>query len=107
MADTLGTFTQKHDYYLQIMKKAQELNDQILIKLILKKLTRLGITGAVSTTGECIIIPFPTIHCSTKLKEYERTTWWTLVKLTLAVPGSLVALFLLAVYNLTPKGVMW
>ncbi len=107
MADTFGTVSQKRDYYLQIMQKAQKLNDQILIKLILKKMTRLGITGAVSTTGECTIIPFPTIHCSTKLKEYDRTTWWTLVKLTLAVPGSLVALFLLAVYNLTPKGVMW
>ena len=107
MADSPGTFTQKHDYYLQIMKKAQKLNDQVLIKLILKKLTRLGITGAVSTTGECLVIPFPTIHCTTKVTKYEPPNWWTLVKLTLAVPGSLVALFLLAIYNFTPKGVMW
>ena len=72
MADTFGSVTQKRDYYLQMMQKAQKLNDQILIKLILKKLTRLGITGAVSTSSECIIIPFPTIHCSTKVTKYER-----------------------------------
>ena len=102
MADTFGTFTQKHDYYLQIMQKAQKLNDQKLIKLILKKLTQLGITGAISTTSECIVIPFPTIHCSTKVTENVRPDWWTLAKLTLAIPGSLVALFLLSAYRIKP-----
>lgn len=103
MADTYGSVTQKRDYYLQMMQKAQKLDDQILIKLILKKLTRLGITGAVSATSECIIIPFPTIHCSTKVAESERADWWTLVKLTLAIPGSMVALLLLALYRSMPK----
>jgi hypothetical protein len=107
MADTIGSVAVKRDYYLQMMQKALKLDDQILIKLILKKLTRLGITGGVSATSECIIIPFPTSHCSTKVTKYEPPNWWTLVKLTLAVPGSLVALFLLAVYRLTPKGVGW
>ena len=100
MADTFGIVAQKRDYYLQMMQKAQQLNDQILIKLILKKLTRLGISSAVSTTSGCIIIPFPTVHYSTKVTEYERPTWWMLFKLTLAIPGSLVALFLLAFYRM-------
>ena len=100
MTNTFGTAAKKRDYYLQIMQKAQQLNDQILIKLILKKLARLGITGPVSTTSGCIIIPFPNVQCSTKFKEYERPDWWTLIKLTLAVPGSLVAFFLLAIYRL-------
>jgi len=102
MTNTFGTAEQKRDYYLQIMRKAQQLNDQILIKLILKKLVRLGITRPVSTTSGCIIIPFPTVQCSTKFKEYERPTWWTLFKLTLAIPGSIVALFLLSVYRMGP-----
>jgi len=108
MVYTFGSVKQKRDYYLQMMQKALKLNDQILIKLILKKLTRLGITGAVSTTGECLVIPFPTIHsvhCSTKVTKYEPPNWWTLVKLTLAIPGSLVALFLLAAYRSMPS--MW
>ena len=99
VADTFGTSLEKRDYYLQIMQKAQQLNDQILIKLILKKLARLGMTSAVSATSGCTIIPFPTVQYSTKCKEYERPTWWTLFKLTLAVPGSLVALMLLAYYR--------
>ena len=100
MADTFGAVAKKRDYYLQMMQKAQQLNDQILIKLILKKLARLGMTSAVSTTSGCIIIPFPTVHCSTKVSEYERLTWWMLFKLTLAIPGSLVTLFLLACYRM-------
>ncbi len=99
MADTFGTVAQKRDYYLQIMQKAQQLNDQTLIKLTLKKLAHLGRSRAVSATSECIIIPFPTVQYSTKCEEYERPNWWTLFKLTLAVPGSLVALMLLAYYR--------
>jgi len=100
VADIFGAVAQKRDYYLQMMQKAQQLNDQILIKLILKKLARLGMTSAVSTAGGCIIIPFPSVHYSTKVAEYERPTWWILFKLTLAIPGSLVALFLLAFYRM-------
>ena len=72
VADTFGTVAQKRDYYLQIMQRAQQLNDQILIKLILKKLAHLGMARAVSATSECIIIPFPTVPYSTKCEEYER-----------------------------------
>ncbi len=99
MADIFGAVAQKRDYYLQIMQKAHQLNDQILIKLILKKLARLGMTNAVSTTSGCIIVPLPTVYYSTKVTEYERPTWWMLFKLTLAIPGSLVALLLLTFYS--------
>ena len=102
MADTFGSVAQKRDYYLQIMQKAQQLNDQLLIKLILKKLARLGMTSAVSATGGCVIIPFPTNPYAAKPKQYERPTWWTLLKLTLAVPGSVIALLLLAYYRFAP-----
>jgi len=99
VADIFGAVAQKRDYYLQMMQKAQQLNDQILIKLILKKLVRLGMTSAVSTTSGCIIIPFPSVHYSIKVTEYERPTWWMLFKLTLAIPGSLVTLLLLTFYS--------
>ena len=102
MADTSGTVAQKRDYYLQIMQKAQQLNDQMLIKLILKKLARLGMTSAVSAAGGCVIIPFPTVPHATKSKEYERPSWWMLFKLTLAIPGSVIALLLLAYYRYAP-----
>ena len=100
MADTFINITQKRDYYLQMMQKARKLNDQILIKLILKKLAHPGMTSVASTSSGCIIISFPAVQCSTKFKEYERPTWWTIFKLTLAIPGSLVALMLLAVYRI-------
>jgi len=102
VADTFGTVIQKRDYYLQIMQKAQQLNDQILIKLISKKLVGLGMTSAASAASGCIIIPFPTVQHSVKCEYYERPSWWTLFKLALAVPGSLVALLLLAYYRYGP-----
>ena len=104
MSDSLEAVEQKRDYYLQIMQKAQQLNDQPLINLILKKLARLGMRSAVSTADGCTIIPFPTLPCAPELKEYEPPIWWTLFKLTLAIPGSLVALILLAHYRWLPGG---
>ena len=104
MSDIYEAVAQKRAYYLQIMQKAQQLNDQILIKLILKKMARLGLTNAVSTASGCTIIPFPSRSYSAELKEYEPPTWWMLFKLTLAIPGSLVALILLAHYRWLPGG---
>ena len=72
MADTFEASPQKRDYYLQMMHKAQQLNDQLLIRLISKKLARLGMTGAKSTANGCIIIPFPTVPYSPEITEYER-----------------------------------
>ena len=92
----------KRDHYLQIMQKAQQLNDQILIKLVLKKLALLGLTGADYTTSGCTVIPFPSVHYPTKLEEYERPSWWLLFKLALAIPGSLIALLLLAHFRWGP-----
>jgi hypothetical protein len=102
MAESFEAVYHKRDYYLQIMQKAQRLNDQMLIKLILKKMTRLGLTNAVSTASGCTIIPFPTAQYPPQAPEYEPTSWWTLVKLTLAVPGSLIALFLMSYYRWGP-----
>jgi len=104
VSDMYEAVAQKRAYYLQIMQKAQQLNDQTLIKLILKKMARLGLANAVSTAGGCTVIPFPTLHYSTEFKKYERPTWWMLFKLTLAIPGSLVGLILLAYYRWGPGG---
>ncbi len=104
MADKSEFVEQKRDYYLQIMQKAQLLNDRPLINIILKKLARLGMTSAVSTASGCTIIPFPALPYSPELKEYEPLNWWTLFKLTLAIAGSLVALILLTHYRWSPGG---
>ena len=62
MADTPQAAAHRREYYLQMMRKARQLNDQILIRLILKKLARLGRTGAMSTAGGCMVFPFPAIQ---------------------------------------------
>ena len=100
MADTLIDVSQKHDYYLQIMQKAKQFNDQTLIKLINKRIVDLSLAGAASTSGGCVILPFPTIDNTTEFTDDEQLTWWLLIKLTLAIPGSLAALFLLTYYGM-------
>ena len=102
MAEKIEANAKKRDYYLQIMQKARQLNDQPLIEIVLNKLARLGTTGAVTTTSGCIIIPFPIVHCSTRPAVYDQPSLWTIIKLTLAIPGSLVALMLLAFYRWGP-----
>ena len=106
MTDTAKTAARKHQYYLQMMRKAQQLNDQKLLRLILKKLAHLGRTGAVSTTNGCMVIPFPVVRTPAAVMESERPSLWMLIKLTLAVPGSLAALLLLSIYKLGPS-IVW
>ena len=100
VTDTIQTAARKHEYYLQMMRKAQQLNDQKLIRLILKKMAHLGRTAAISTANGCMVIPFPAVHVPAQVIESERPSLWMLVKLTLAIPGSLAALFLLAIYKM-------
>jgi hypothetical protein len=100
VADTPQTFERKRDFYLQLMRKAQLLDDQVLVKMILKKLAGLGNAGAASTAGGCTVIPFPIGQPPADSNALEPTSWWVLFKLTLAIPGSLTALFLLSVYYL-------
>ncbi|MBW2478355.1 MAG: hypothetical protein JRF38_00085 [Deltaproteobacteria bacterium] len=100
MADTPQSVERKRYFYLQLMRKAQLLDDQILVKMILRKLTALGTAGAVSTAGGCTVIPFPLGHTPVEPTAPELPMWWVLVKLTLAIPGSLAALLMLAVYRL-------
>ncbi len=102
MSEPFEAAARKRDYYLQIMHKAQRLNDQILIQLILKKMARLGLTNTVTTPGGCTIIPFPSVHCAADPQDYEPTSGWTLVKLTLAIPGSVLALFLVSYFRWGP-----
>jgi len=98
VADTPQTYERKRDFYLQLMRKAQLLDDQVLVKMILKKLAGLGTAGAVSTAGGCTVIPFPIGHSPADSNAFEPTSWWVLFKLTLAIPGSLTALFLMCIY---------
>ena len=102
MSDTPQLDEQKREYYLQIMQKAQQMNDKKLIRLILKKLARLGRASAATTTTGCMIIPFPSAQYAPEFDGYERESWWTLFKLALAVPGILIALMLLAHYRAIP-----
>ena len=102
MSDSILPIEQKRDHYLQIMRKAQKLNDQILVRLILKKMVRTGMTSAVSTASGCMIIPFPAVQCTNSMNTYERISYWTLAKLAIAIPGSLVVLLLLTYFRMGP-----
>jgi hypothetical protein len=53
------------------MQKAQQLDDQSLVKLISKKLILLNKTGAKFTTRKGTLIPFPTIHASAEIFNQE------------------------------------
>ena len=103
MPDTSKINEQKRDQYLQIMEKAQKMDDQKLICLILKKLADLGRAGVTTTESGCMIIPFPGVEYPPPISpRYERESWWTLLKLALAVPGSLIMLFLIAYFRGVP-----
>ena len=77
------------------MRKARQVDDPILMKIILRKLAGLG---TITTTGGCTVIPFPTTEAAAVPARSEQPLWWVLVKLTLAIPGSLTALLLLSKY---------
>ena len=103
MQDTSQLNEQKRDQYLQIMEKAQKMDDEKLIRLILKKLADLGRTGVTTTDSGCMIIPFPGVEYPPPISpNYERESWWTLFKVALAVPGTLIALFLIAYFRGVP-----
>jgi len=71
VADTHQTIERKRNYYLQIMQKAKQLDDQTLVRMILKKLAYLGITNAVPSAAGCTVIPIPTIHALSGLLDQE------------------------------------
>jgi hypothetical protein len=95
----------QRDYYLQMMQKAQQLNDQGLIHLIVKKMAGLGMPGALTTASGCQVIPFPPLLNRETNMEPEPPLWWVLIKLTVLIPGSLTILLLLAMYSNYPT--MW
>ena len=99
MVDIAQVVARKRAYYLQIMRKARQADDPILVKMILRKLAGLGMVNAVSTAGGCTVIPFPTVHVPVVSNAPEQPLWWVLMKLTVALPGSLAALLLLSVYT--------
>ena len=103
MIDPEQTAAQRRDYYLQLIVKAQQLNDQGLIRLIAKKMARLGMPGAMTTANGCHVIPFPPIHNREVHLVPEPPLWWVLIKLTLLVPGSLAVLLLLSKYAYYPS----
>ena len=97
MTDTPQNVASKRASYLQLMRQARQAGDPILVKIILRKLAGLGTVDAVTTVGGCTVIPFPTAQPPAVSRTAEQPLWWVLVKLTLAIPGSLAALLTLSV----------
>ena len=87
----------KREYYLQIMHKARQINDQRLIRLIAKKLIHLEPSKPMALTSGCSIIPFPLSANATHIK-HERPTFWTYLKVAMIFPGSVIILLLFAHY---------
>ena len=103
MIDTKHTAVQRRDYYLQMMEKARQLNDQGLIRLIVKKMAGLGMSAGSTTASGCNVIPFPPIHSPQVNLEPDPPLWWVLIKLTLLIPGSVTLLLLLSVHSQNPS----
>jgi hypothetical protein len=79
------------------MNKARQADDPVLVKMISRKLAGLGTVSAVTTAGGCTVIPFPSAPAASRPP--EQPLWWVLVKLTLAIPGSLAALMMLSFFS--------
>ena len=99
MADTPQSAENKRASYLQLMRQARQADDPILVRMIIRKLAGLGTMGAVTTPGGCTVIPFPATKAPAVPSEPEQPLWWVLLKLTLAIPGSMAALMLLSMYS--------
>ena len=73
MAESSPAVARKRNYYLQIMQTARQMDDQNLVRIILKKMTDLGLsTGAVSNTYRCKVIPIPTIYSLSQTLNQEQ-----------------------------------
>ena len=70
VVNTRETVESKQSRYLRLMRKAQQLDDQLLVRLILRKLAHLDKTGSRLTTGRRVIIPFPSIRASAEKNDY-------------------------------------
>ena len=81
------------------MRRARQANDPILVKMILRRLAGLGVVSSVTTAGGCTVIPFPSEPAPVVSRPDEQPLWWVLVKLTLAIPGSVAALFMLSIFS--------
>ena len=97
MAQTSLNLEKKREYYLQIMHKARQINDQRLIRLIAKKLVHLDSSKPTALASGCSIIPFP-LSANAPTSKLERPSFWTYLKVAMIFPGSLILLLLLAHY---------
>jgi hypothetical protein len=64
VVERLETVASKQGRYLKLMQKAQQLDDQILVKLIGQKLTSDDRNSYPSATGDRVIIQFPSMQAS-------------------------------------------
>ena len=73
MAESSQAFTRKRNYYLQIMQAARQMDDQNLVRIILKRLTDPGLlTGTVPTTFIGKVIPIPTMYALSRTFDREQ-----------------------------------
>jgi hypothetical protein len=71
VVDTPQTVASKQNRYLRLMRKAQQLHDPLLVRLILQKLALLNKTGSRPATDKRVIIPFPSMQASAETFDYE------------------------------------
>ena len=71
MVDTPETVASKRIRYLRLMRKAQQLDDPLLIRLIQQKLALHSRIGSSPATDRGVIIPFPSMQASAKTFDPE------------------------------------
>ena len=87
------TFNETTDLYLQLLRKAQEVEDPRLVGMILKRLKQ-GVPHPVVTDSGCVIIPFPVSDSWSEPQPAESRFW---PKVAIAQVGCLVALYTLLI----------
>ena len=86
-------FNETTDLYLQLLRKAQEVEDPRLVGMILERL-KLGAPYLVATDSGCVVIPFP-ISIPWPEPQPAESCFWP--KVAVAQIGCLVAFYALLV----------
>ena len=71
MVDTPQAVASKQNRYLRLMRKAQQLDDPLLVRLIQQKLALHSRTGSRPATDKRVIIPFPSMQASAETFDHE------------------------------------
>ena len=101
MKETQAIAADKQQDYLCLLAQARNINDRCLVRLILKRLSGIQAPAPVCRPhGSGDVICFPLMPAADVSRPPGPPMWWMLIKMTLLIPGSFIALMLLAIFRM-------